>query len=112
MKAGLRDPRSLGRFDHRPEQLDGVAGRGLEPARDREHPVGAELAKVELDRLRRVQVALGQSMHASRGRAERVEKRELDQIQRAVRPSLHVPATLSQDQCDVLSLVQPAGVLA
>ena len=50
-------------------------------------------------------------MHARRGRAERVEKRELDQVQRAVRPSLQVPATLSQYQRDVLSLVQPAGVL-
>jgi hypothetical protein len=112
VKAGFGDPRPFGRFDHRPEQLDGVAGWGLEPARDREHTLRAELAKIELDRLRRVQVALGQGVHARRGRAERVEKRELDQVQRAIRPSLQEPAALGQDQRDVVSLVQPAGVLA
>ena len=79
-RAGIGDARSLQRDDGRGEELERIARRQRDPARDRQQAAGLQMPQVVLQRLDRVEVVLRQRVQAGRRRAEGIEQRDLDQV--------------------------------
>ena len=79
-RAGSRAA-ALERRDGGGEELEDVPRRQVDPARDRQHAARLEVPQVFLQRLDRVQVALRERVEPRRRRAERIEQRDLDQVE-------------------------------
>ena len=72
--------RTLQRHHRRGEQLERVARRQRDPARDRQQAAALQMPQIVLQGFHRVEVVLRQRMQAGRGRAERIEQRHVDQV--------------------------------
>ena len=73
-------PRRFQRVDRRGRELQAVARRRPDPARDREQSARREAREICLQRLHGIQVALVQRLHAGAGRGEGIEEADLHEV--------------------------------
>ena len=79
-RSGAANAGPLERGQRGQEQLQAVARRQLQPARDREIAAGGEVGEIVGQRLDRVDEALVQADIAGAGGGEGVQQRQLDQV--------------------------------
>ena len=77
----IGDTLSFQRRDRCREQLERIAGRQVHPAGDRQQPAGPQMVQIGAQGFDRVEITFGQPVQACRRCRERIQQRDLDQIE-------------------------------